>query len=280
MKKAKSANLQSKTPHRILAEIMRRRRSVRQFERGRKVTRDTLLSVAESARWAPTGANSQCWDLIVIDDPTVRDAVIEIFIEQSKRLFVKAKGFPAVSKAYLANTVAIFIVVGDPRWKVAFPQHNKDEEGPDEYAVNNENIYFCSLGAVIQNIQLAVTAQGLTSAWLSGGGEPSTNQALSDLLGYPSYLSACGTIPVGYPKKDVGMRYRRPLEQLVHWNGYAATQFRPQGMLDYYLDRLRPFLMYRNTESVEDWEDAREKCGNWYDAFSSSEPNPSGQFEQ
>ena len=177
MKKAKSANLQSKKPHRILAEIMRRRRSVRQFERGRKVTRDTLLSVAESARWAPTGANSQCWDLIVIDDPTVRDAVIEIFVEQSKRLFVKAKGFPAVSKAYLANTVAIFIVVGDPRWKVAFPQHNKDEEGPDEYAVNNENIYFCSLGAVIQNIQLAVTAQALTSAWLSAGGEPSTNQA-------------------------------------------------------------------------------------------------------
>ena len=64
MTKAKSANLQSKKPHRILSEIMRRRRSVRQFERGRKVTRDTLLSVAESARWAPTGANSQCWDLI------------------------------------------------------------------------------------------------------------------------------------------------------------------------------------------------------------------------
>jgi hypothetical protein len=50
-------------------------------------------------------------------------------------------------------------------------------------------------------------------------------------------------------------------------------------MLDHYLGRLRPFLMYRNTESVEDWEDAREKCGDWYDAFSSPEPNPSGQLE-
>ena len=169
-----------------------------------------------------------------MDDPAVRDAVIDIFVEQSNRLFVKAKGFPAVSKAYLSNTVAIFIVVGDPRWKVAFPQHDEDAEGPDEYAANNENIYYCSLGAVIQNIQLAVTAQGLTSAWLSGGGETSTNQALSELLGYPPYLSACGTIPVGYPKKDVRLRYRRPLEQLVHWNGYAATQFRPQGMLDHY----------------------------------------------
>ena len=273
------ANAQRGEQHHVLTDIMRRRRSVRQFERGRKVSRDTLLSVAESARWAPTGANAQCWDLIIVDDPTVRDAVIEIFVEQSNRLFVKAKGFPAVSKAYLSNTVAIFIVVGDPRWKVAFPQHDEDAEGPDEYAANNENIYYCSLGAVIQNIQLAVTAQRLTSAWLSGGGEPSTNQALSELLGYPPYLSACGTIPVGYPKKDVRLRYRRPLEQLVHWNGYAATQFRPQGMLDHYLSRLRPFLMYRNSESVEDWADAREKCGDWYDAFSSPEPNPSGQLE-
>jgi len=36
--------------------------------------------VAESARWAPTGANSQCWDLIIVDDPTVRDAVIDILL--------------------------------------------------------------------------------------------------------------------------------------------------------------------------------------------------------
>ena len=265
--------------YQVLTDIIRRRRSVRQFERGRKVSHKTLLSIAESARWAPTGANAQHWDLIIVDDPVVRDAVIDIFVKQSNRLFVKAKGFPAVSKAYLSNTVAIFIVVGDPRWKVAFPQHNEAVEGPDEYTSNNENIYYCSLGAVIQNIQLAVTAQGLTSAWLSGGGEISTNQALAELLGYPPYLSACGTIPVGYPKKDVRMRYRRPLDQLVHWNGYEPTQFRPQGMLNHYLGRLRPFLMYRTTESIEDWEDAREKCGDWYDAFSSSEPNPSGQLE-
>jgi len=184
-----------------LADVMRRRRSVRQFQRGKRVSRETLLSIAESARWAPTGANTQCWDLVIVDNPVVRNAVIDIFVEQSKRLFVKAKGFPAVSKSYLSNTVAIFIVLGDPRWKVAFPQHNEDIEGPDDYAANNENIYYCSLGAVIQNIQLAVTSLGLTSAWLSGGGEASTNQALSELLGYPSYLSACGTIPVGYPKK-------------------------------------------------------------------------------
>ena len=262
-----------------LADIMQRRRSVRQFQSGPPVSRETWQTIAQAARWAPTGANSQCWDLVIVDDPAVRKAVIEIFIEQSKRLFVNAKGFPAVDKSYLANTLAIFIVLGDPRWKVAFPQQGADAKGPDEYTANNENIFFCSIGAVIQNIQLAVTALGLTSAWLSGGGEVSTNQQLADLLGYPSTFSACGTIPVGYPKKDVKLRYRRPLEQLLHWNGYAATQYRPQSMLDFYLGRLRPFLMYRNSERVEEWSDAQEKCGEWLDAFNDSEPNPSGEVD-
>jgi len=262
-----------------LLELIRRRRSVRQFQAGRQVSREALLDIAEAARWAPTGANAQCFDLVIVDEPAVRDAVIEIFVEQSKRLFDKAKGFPAVSKSYLSNTVAIFIVLGDPRWKAAFPQQSEDAEGLDEYTANNENIYFCSMGAVIQNIQLAVTDAGLTSAWLSGGGEASTNRALSELLGYPEDLSACGTIPVGYPKKDVRLRYRRPLQQLVHWNGYAATQFRPQPMLDYYLERLRPFLMYRNAERLEEWSDAEEKCGEWLSAFTGKEPNPSGRFD-
>ena len=122
MKEVDVVNAPTGEQHHVLTDIIRRRRSVRQFERGRKVSRDTLLSVAESARWAPTGANAQHRDLLIVDDPTVRDAVIDIFVEQSNRLFVKAKGFPAVSKAYLSNTVAIFIVVGDPRWKAAFPQ--------------------------------------------------------------------------------------------------------------------------------------------------------------
>ena len=37
--------------------------------------------------------------------------------------------------------------------------------------------------------------------------------------------------------------------------------------------------MYRNTELVEEWDDAQEKCGAWYGAFTGPEANPSGQLE-
>jgi nitroreductase len=259
-------------------EVMRRRRSVRKFEPGKSVSRGTLLMIAEAGRWAPSGANAQPWDFIIVDDPAMRDEVVQVFLRQANRLLEHARGFPAVMKSYLKNTVGIVLVIGDPRWKVCFPQ-GTDAEYEREYAENNENIFFCSLGAAIQNIQLSVTALGLTSAWLSGGGEAQTNAELAALLGYPPLLRAYGTIPIGYPARDVSFRYRRPIEQLVHWNGYDPSKFRRQAQIDFYAGRLRPFAMYRNDERMDAWDDIDDKLGEWKDAFTTGVTNPGGRFD-
>ncbi|WP_204301776.1 nitroreductase family protein, partial [Stenotrophomonas maltophilia] len=68
---------------------------------------------------------------------------------------------------------------------------------------------------------------------LSGGGEDTTNADLRRVLGFPEGLRAVGTIPIGVPEKDLASRYRRPLDQVVHWNGYDREKFRPQDMLDH-----------------------------------------------
>ena len=101
-------------------DVIRARRSTRKFEPGREVGPEVLDRIAECGRWAPSGANVQCWDFIVVHDPDMREAVRQVFLRQARRLVEHTKGFPAVSKNYLANTVAIVIVLGDPRWKVCF----------------------------------------------------------------------------------------------------------------------------------------------------------------
>ena len=260
-------------------DVIEQRRSTRKFQSGRSVDRQVLDRIVNCGRWAPSGANVQCWDFIVVDDPQRREEVRQVFLRQAQRLVDHAKGFPAVSKNYLSNTVAIIIVLGDPRWKVCFPQPTS-EGFEAEYLDNNEAIFLCSLGAAIQNIQLGVTSEGLTSAWLSGGGEDLTNQELSQVLGYPSWMKAYGTIPIGYPHADQDRRYRRPLDQVRHWNGYSAEQYRPHAQVDFYESTLRPFAMYRDQESLRDWPDHDAKLGHWAEAFSSSTPNPGGQLEE
>lgn len=262
----------------LFQDVIRTRRSVRKFEPGRSVERDVLKRIVDCGRWAPSGANVQCFDFIVIDEPGLRDRVMDVFLGQAQRLVDHAKGFPAVKKTYLANTAAIIIVVGDPRWKVCFPQPtSKDWEA--EYLDNNEVIFLNSIGAAIQNIQLGVAAEGLTSAWLSGGGEPVTNKELSELLGYPQWMRAYGTIPIGYPAATQNRRYRRPLDQALHWNGYQPTQYRSHAQVDFYESTLRPFAMYRDEESMESWDDRAEKLGEWEAAFTTGTSNPPGELE-
>ncbi len=120
---------------------------------------------------------------------------------------------------------------------------------------------------------------GLTSAWLSGGGEQTTNRELQRLLGYPEDFEAIGTIPVGYPERQVSERYRRPLEQVVHWNGYHAEQHRSDAMLDFYVQKLRPFAMYRGQENLLEWDDADSRLGQWRDAFTGARTQASGAPE-
>lgn len=256
-----------------LIDVIRRRRSVRKFEAGRRIERDVLLKIAEAARWAPTGANSQCFDVVIVDAPDMREKVLDVFLAQSNRLIDHVKGFPAVKKTYMANTVAIFIVLSDSRWKRAFPVATSPEWA-EEYRANNERILLASIGAVVQNIQLAVTAVGLTSAWLSGGGEDTTNRDLQKLLGYSDCLRAIGTIPVGVPEKGLASRYRRPLAQMVHWNRYEPEKFRPDEMVDHYIEEVRQFAMYRGEEDVTKWDDADKRLGKWREAFTSDVIGP------
>ena len=255
-----------------LLEVVKARRSVRKFEPGRDVPRETLLRILEAGRWAPSGANAQHWDFICVDDPEVREQVREVFLRQGARLRAQVERFPAVNKSFLANTVAIVLVLGDERWKACFPQGVGDAN--DEYTRNNENIFYCSLGAAIQNIQLATIACGLTSAWLSGGGEDQTAAELREVLGFPETARPYGTIPIGYPSRYPASKWRRPLEQVVHFNRFEPEQHRPQELVDHYVHEIRSFAMYRPHERMEDWEDFEERAGAFASAYTGRVTNP------
>lgn len=268
----------STAPASILLDVIRRRRSVRKFEPGRRVPRETLLTVIEAARWAPSGANAQPWDFVCVDDPATRERVRDILQRQQARQREDTGGtFPSVNKRYLQSTVAIVLVLGDRRWEACFP-HTENPERTEEYLENDANIFFASMGAAIQNIQLATTVLGLASAWLSSGGERECADDLRAILGFPASHRPYGIVPIGYPAAEQQLRYRRPLGQLVHWNRYDQTKYRSQELIDYYVTHLRAFATYRGSEKMDEWHDFEERAGPWKDAFTGTITHPRGDL--
>ena len=118
-----------------------------------------------------------------------------------------------------------------------------------EYAENRDSILLVSVGAAVQNIQLATAAVGLTSAWLSGGGEPETAADLQTLLGFPSTHVPYGVVPIGWPHRRSESRWRRPLDEVIHWNGATLDLLRDQTHIDNYIEQERRSSIYRDAET-------------------------------
>lgn len=241
-------------PLRAFLDVARRRRSVRGFEPGHRVARADLLAICEAGRWAPSGANTQPWHFVVVDRPARIAEMTALFVRQSERLYRYVPKFPHVHKRFLANTIAIVVVCGDPRYQAAYPQ-SRHPRVRREYAENSYRIWLASLGAAVQNIQLAVAAAGLTSAWLSGGGEDSTARELRRLLGIPTPLLPLATIPIGAPRKRPESRWRTPITDLVSWNRFDRAKHKSARDIRFYVERLRAHAMYRTTERLEEWPD-------------------------
>ena len=71
-------------PEPLFHEVIKSRRSVRKFESGRSVSKEALQRIVDCGRWAPSGANVQCFDFIVIDKPELRDQVTDVFLRQAQ----------------------------------------------------------------------------------------------------------------------------------------------------------------------------------------------------
>ncbi len=233
-----------------LNAIIRGRRSVRSFEPGRSVDRRILLGIAEAGRWAPSGANTQPWEICIVDEPDVIGRTAKVLADQADRLNAHCRGFPHVHKKHwVHDAIAIFVLFVDERWADAYPTAGDSEIDNEEYAENRENILLVSVGAAAQNIQLATSAVGLTSAWLSGGGEPQTARELQSTLGFPSTHVPFAVVPVGWPHRRSDSRWRRDLDATVHWNGADPSLLRDREQIDRYIADERRDSIYRDAEA-------------------------------
>ena len=99
---------------------IQKRRSVRVYKTG-KVSDEQLQTILEAARWAPSGANTQPWELVVTRDRKKMKRIREIYDnEWRQRKREDPVNYKGLKKDYVGDVSVIVLVCGDPRTKMVY----------------------------------------------------------------------------------------------------------------------------------------------------------------
>lgn len=182
-------------------DLARVRRTARTH--GTAAVPDTAIdAVLEAARWAPSAANRQPWEFVVVRDAALKQSLRAAFLAEADEEGHGAKYRSVTEKqADLLLAPGLILVCGDPGSKARYV--NAGEIG----GAVQEELFLLSMGAALQNMLLAAAAAGLTSTWIA---RPARIAAIHALLGVPERLRAIAFVALGVadtpPHWTEGMR--------------------------------------------------------------------------
>lgn len=173
-----------------LFEDIMQRRSIRRYE-PKAVPEDQIEKILEAVRWAPSWANTQCWEVVVVKDEAVKESLRETL----------PKTNPA-SKA-IAQASVVFALCG----RLKTSGYYKDQA-----TTKFGDWFMFDLGIATQNICLAAKDLGLGTVIVGLFDHDKAAEALKLPEGY----EAVSLIPVGYPAKDSPVPKRREISEFTH----------------------------------------------------------------
>ncbi len=166
-----------------------KRRSIRHYL-DKPVEKELLINLIKAATAAPTAANCQPWEFIVIDDT---EKLTEI---RNELVFARY------------HAPAAIVVCGN--MKLAF-------KGP------GQEMWVQDCSAAIENMLIAATAMELGTVWIGIYPLESNIKALKRLLNIPDYVTPLALLYVGHPAEEKEPRIRFD-EKRVYWQTYEPTR--------------------------------------------------------
>lgn len=227
--------------------LVRKRSSVRAFDSEHEVTDDVIRSILDVARLAPSAANSQPWEFVIIRDAALREAIVAAFREQlaEKGDMEAIVGRPVgrIGSTGFRRAPLFVLLIADSRTTVSYPVRTLVEKG-------NEHLV-ASMAIVSAYLHLAVAASGLGSQHVSDVSSFALRQYLHDLLSIPPYMKIYELIPIGKPAAAPRAKPRRCLDELLHADGYDHRKQRDASTLATFIASQTRAGRYRKAASLD-----------------------------
>lgn len=164
-------------------DLVKLRKSIRAYDRERRISDTDLNKVLEAARLAPSAKNLQEWKFIVVKDRGLLEKMVPACKNQT----------------FIADADSVVVGCSDMT----------------DYVMScGQNAYTVDVSIAIEHMALMAAELGIGSCWIGAFYE----DKMKDLLGIPNEVRVVSLLVLGYPKRDlesVGGPGRKRLEDIV-----------------------------------------------------------------
>ena len=230
-------------------QLIQERQSLRvPFDSERPVAKQDLRQILEAGRWAPTAHNMQNFEIIIVDDKKLLEAIGEIkrpisdtFIQENYQQLSFSE------EELLRKKVGILSTTLPPslRTPEAELEKSTDEKAillfgrpiqtspviiivvydPDKRAPASEGDYLgiMSLGCVMENMWLMAHSLGISFHIISALSSELIEKEVKSILNIPEYLKIAFACRLGYPISTPTkyLRVRRDVEDFTYYNQFG-----------------------------------------------------------
>lgn len=177
-------------------EAIRTRRSIRRFKTD-EIPEDVLIDVLDAIRMAPSWANTQCWEIVLVRDRETKEKISEEVLapkNPAKRGVAEA---PVVVVALAREGVSGFY--------------------KNEPITDKGDWFMYDVGVAMQNLCLAAWERGLGTVHV---GAMDAKRA-EKILGVPEGVRVVALTPLGYPAKEGVAMKRKEISDFVYKEMYG-----------------------------------------------------------
>ncbi len=170
-------------------EAIKSRRSIRRFT-DQPLTQDQIDTLLDAVRWAPSWANTQVWEVILVTEAEVKQRLSE--------LLGKNPAIKAVANAPLVVVMAAKLKSSG--YYGGRPTTDKDDWFMFDVALATQNLCLAA-----HDMGLGTVIVGLFDA-----------KKAEEMLDVPEGYAVVAMIPVGHPDKDPKAPPRRETSEFTH----------------------------------------------------------------
>jgi len=177
-----------------IMEAIKERRSIRKYEE-KDVPEEVLNSLLEAVRWSPSWANTQCWELIVVKDRTLKEGLKDTILPKN----------PATNA--IIQAPVLLALCGKLKSSGFYK---------DIVTTKLGDWFMFDLGLFTQTLCLAAHNLGLGTVIVGLFDHDKAKSILKVPEGYELVV----LIPLGYPAKISSAPKRREIGEFVHHNTF------------------------------------------------------------